>query len=546
MSLFFSFILAMFVTMSLMPLLIRSAARLNLVDIPNHRKVHSGAIPRIGGIAMVAGSVLPMVLWLNADMLLLGLLLGSVVIFVFGFLDDRKNLNYRIKFLGQSIGVLVVILVGDVRIDIIPLAGLEPVPSYVSIPVTFIFLIGITNAINLADGLDGLAGGTMLLSFGAIALLGYIEQNYTVVLTAVAVLGSILGFLRFNTHPAEVFMGDGGSQFLGFAVGVCAILLTQHDSALSPALPILLLGLPILDTFMVMAQRVYENRSPFSPDKNHIHHKLLALGFDHYEAVFVIYVMQSLLVINAYYFRYNSDEFLICLYLTLSAFVIAVFRVANLTGWRLRSGGDDDNARPLLAISVGRFNDFQKQGILTEWMSVTAGLIISIYFLVVVLSVPSVLTTDLAVLTVFLVLAAGYLRIYHRQNFAPWTDRAYAYVVCTLIVYLQQKNMRLLDGLYYLTDVFFFVLAVTVAIGFRYAKNKNFKFSTLDFLVLFVAFSVPNLPSVNAESELSGAIVKLIVLFYATELIMCSVKIVNWVRYVSLTTLGLLVIKAII
>ena len=199
-----------------------------------------------------------------------------------------------------------------------------------------------------------------------------------------------------------------------------------------------------------------------------------------------------------------------------------------------------------MAISVGRFNDFQKQGILTEWMSVTAGLIISIYFLVVVLSVPSVLTTDLAVLTVFLVLAAGYLRIYHRQNFAPWTDRAYAYVVCTLIVYLQQKNMRLLDGLYYLTDVFFFVLAVTVAIGFRYAKNKNFKFSTLDFLVLFVAFSVPNLPSVNAESELSGAIVKLIVLFYATELIMCSVKIVNWVRYVSLTTLGLLVIKAII
>jgi UDP-GlcNAc:undecaprenyl-phosphate GlcNAc-1-phosphate transferase len=116
-------------------------------------------------------------------------------------------------------------------------------------------------------------------------------------LAATAVIGSIVGFLRFNTYPAQIFMGDGGSQFLGFSAGVLVVMLTQEsNTALSPALPLLILGLPIVDTAMVMSQRLYERRSPFLPDRNHIHHKLLGLGFHHYEAVFLICVLQTLLV----------------------------------------------------------------------------------------------------------------------------------------------------------------------------------------------------------------------------------------------------------
>ena len=154
-------------------------------------------------------------------------------------------------------------------------------------------LVGITNAINLSDGLDGLAGGVTFLSLAAIAVLTYIAVDAGFMLLAtMSIMGSILGFLRFNTFPARIFMGDGGSQFLGFSAGVLAILLTQSsNTALSPALPLLILGLPILDTLMVMGERIYEGRSPFVADRKHIHHRLLALGFHHYEAVVTIYAL---------------------------------------------------------------------------------------------------------------------------------------------------------------------------------------------------------------------------------------------------------------
>ena len=211
---------------------------------------------------------------------MVGFLCGIAVILLFGVWDDIRGLDYRLKFLGQITAVLIVVLYGGVVIRFVPLSGLEPLPDYVAIPFTVFALIGITNAVNLADGLDGLAGGITLLSLGMIGILAYPTGDTNVPLAAIAVIGSIVGFLRFNTYPARIFMGDGGSQFLGFSAGVLVVMLTQEsNTALSPALTLMILGLPILDTGMVMAQRLHEGRSPFLPDKNHIHHKLLALGF---------------------------------------------------------------------------------------------------------------------------------------------------------------------------------------------------------------------------------------------------------------------------
>jgi UDP-N-acetylmuramyl pentapeptide phosphotransferase/UDP-N-acetylglucosamine-1-phosphate transferase len=332
----FAFVVSLAVTMVLIPPLMRAAGRLRAVDLPNERKVHSSAIPRVGGIAMVAGAVLPILLWVPMQQQTVALLFGMAVILLFGFWDDRVDLDYRWKLAGQLLAALLVVVGGHVTIERIPFFDGQDVPAYASIPLTVVVIVGVTNAINLADGLDGLAGGTTLLSLVVIALLAHMAGGQDVVMISVAVIGATLGFLRFNTYPARVFMGDTGSQFLGFSAGVLAIVLTQRTNlALSAGLPFLLLGLAILDTLTVMFQRIYEGRSPFSPDKNHIHHRLLALGFDHYEAVVLIYLAKAGLVSAAYLLRYESDALVVGSYLVFCVAVLGLFRIVSVTGWRL-------------------------------------------------------------------------------------------------------------------------------------------------------------------------------------------------------------------
>src|SRR5262249_29281688 len=161
---------------------------------------------------------------------------------------------YRVKFLGQLLAVALCMWLGGIRIDTFTF-GAETIvlPPLLSGSITFLFLVGVTNAVNLSDGLDGLAGGIALLCFCALALLAAASHNNTVMALALIEAGAILGFLRFNTHPARVFMGDGGSQVLGFTIGVLAILVTQSESSVvSAVLPLLLVGMPIIDTLAVM------------------------------------------------------------------------------------------------------------------------------------------------------------------------------------------------------------------------------------------------------------------------------------------------------
>jgi UDP-GlcNAc:undecaprenyl-phosphate GlcNAc-1-phosphate transferase len=225
---FISFIAAMIITMLLIPPLMRTARYFDVVDNPGPRKVHQSVIPRIGGIAMVIGACLPIMLWTEASGDIVGYVAGVCVILIFGVLDDRYDLNYKIKFAGQVIAIVLVLLSNDIVISKIPFFNELSLHYIISIPITVISLLGITNAINLTDGLDGLAGGTALLSLGLITVLAYQDNNIHIVLICLAILGSILGFLRFNTYPADVFMGDAGSQFLGFSLGVLSLLLTQQ------------------------------------------------------------------------------------------------------------------------------------------------------------------------------------------------------------------------------------------------------------------------------------------------------------------------------
>ncbi len=212
----------------MIPVFSRAALRFNVgLDMPGARKVHREPIPRVGGIAITLGVFMSTVLWLPQSPFSRAYAIGAAVIVLFGMLDDFKGLGFKVKFLAQIAAAVVVVVYGDVRIR--SLGTLLPdgllLPDVIGIPLTVVAIVGVTNAVNLSDGLDGLAGGICLLSFCCLGYLAYIGEEMTLCLLGLALIGSIMGFLRYNTHPAELFLGDTGSQFLGFSAIVVSLAL---------------------------------------------------------------------------------------------------------------------------------------------------------------------------------------------------------------------------------------------------------------------------------------------------------------------------------
>lgn len=215
--------ISMFVTMALIPILRAGAVKLGGgLDVPDERKVHVKPVPKVGGIAMAVGALVPVMVMAESGRFINSVLVGAWVVVAFGVVDDLKNLGWRSKFAGQLIAALVVIFYGDLKMC--SLGACLPdglmLPNYLAVPLTLLVIVGVTNAINLSDGLDGLAGGMSLLIFICIGWLAYrgagVPDHMLVMVLCAAVIGAIFGFLRFNTYPATVFMGDAGSQLLGF------------------------------------------------------------------------------------------------------------------------------------------------------------------------------------------------------------------------------------------------------------------------------------------------------------------------------------------
>ena len=337
MLLFSTLLFSLFITMALIPIFRRYAVQLNCVDVPCERKVHECPMPKVGGLAMAVGTLVPLLVWASGNQRAIAFLVGSAIIVIFGFLDDVRDLSWWAKFCAQIVAALVIIFVGHVKISC--LGSLCPdgllLPDWVAVPLTIVVIVGVTNAVNLADGLDGLAGGIMLLSFLCIGFLGYQGQNQMVTLVAVAVGGALLGFLPYNTHPATVFMGDTGSQLLGFLAGTLAVTLSQGQITCSPVFPLFMVGLPILDTTMVMIGRIARGRSPFHADKNHMHHRLLRMNFFHSEAVLILCVLQGALVTTGYILRFYSDWLLLGFYIAFATALLSIFIIANKKGWQL-------------------------------------------------------------------------------------------------------------------------------------------------------------------------------------------------------------------
>lgn len=517
--------------MSLIPPIMKWADKIGAIDLPDARKVHSEAIPRVGGIAMVLGSVIAIVLLAELSQQVIAILLGFVVIWGFGLWDDRCELNYKTKFLGQLLAVVVVVTWGDVVVRTFPFID-GHLPDYIAIPFTIFALVGITNAINLSDGLDGLAGGTSLITISMVALLAYDAGGSDVVLIAMAVAGSILGFLRHNTHPARLFMGDTGSQFLGFSLGVLVIVLSQSvNSAMSPLIPLMLLGLPILDTFAVMGQRLYEKRSPFSPDKNHIHHKLLAIGLDQYEAVFIIYLLQSSFVALAYFMLYESDVLLSLIYLVISALVLGVFQLATVSSWQLNRQQLYNDSRLKQLIKYLR-----KTGLLVAVPTYALITLVPVLLILPIVFTQQV-TSDMAILALILLLVL-LASIVSRSTHTMLLEKAVVYVVAVISVYhltYISESSSVLSAMNWL----YLLLFVSFVLRVRFSHEKTFQVTPLDYLVIILIILVPHLPEMHIENEFIGEMaIKLVVLFYACEAVMgLSASKWNLMRIGAISTL---------
>jgi UDP-GlcNAc:undecaprenyl-phosphate GlcNAc-1-phosphate transferase len=512
--LFLAFVVALCVTAALIPLLARWAPAIGLTDRPGPRKVHSTPVPRVGGLAMAVGLFIATLLTVELIPSVRGLLVGLLILLLFGLWDDRVTLGYRVKFAGQVMAIGACMMVGGIHVGSITFGIIDAVPSSVATLITFVFLIGITNAINLADGLDGLAGGMVLLCLCAIALFSVASGNTTVTAIALIEAGAVLGFLRFNTHPARVFMGDSGSQMLGFSVGALALLATQGETcALSAALPLLLLGLPIMDTLSVMLTRIRAGRSPFAADSNHLHHRLLALGFAHHEAVLLIYLLQVGLVLLAYFLRFELDSEIVLAFCVFAGGVLGVLHWATRSGWRLSQNPPQTGFRSY-------FNGFRSAGRIPVFALGVMSTCLAVYALTVIVSSGHV-GMDLGLLCFAMLVVLLLLSSWRAERSLQWFERAAAYMSVVLLVYLDQTIPHKPPFLTTLSWTFIGITGAAALVRFCLSPARRFELTTLDLIVIFIALVLPNLPgSVVLPPDLPGGIAKAVILLYVVEMLL--------------------------
>jgi UDP-GlcNAc:undecaprenyl-phosphate GlcNAc-1-phosphate transferase len=336
-SVFAAFLLSLGVSALLTPLVRRLAFRVGAMDAGGGRKVHVGFVPRMGGIAIVVGFLAPLTpllfldaginaLFLADERKVVGLFLGSIAIAALGLLDDLRGADARKKFVVQF-GVAALVWAAGFRIEIITNPFGDAVDlGILALPVTLLWIAGVINALNLIDGLDGLAGGVALFVLSTLFALGYLQDRVLVCLLCAALGGAVVGFLFYNFNPATIFMGDTGSLFLGFVVSLMSILGSQKSStAVAVAIPLLALGLPLADTALAMFRRALRGRSMFSADREHIHHKLLDLGMTHRQAVLVLYGASLVLAFAAFSLVFLSSLEATALLTVMAAAAVVLF-----------------------------------------------------------------------------------------------------------------------------------------------------------------------------------------------------------------------------
>ena len=292
------FIVATLISLGATPIVRQLAFKIGAVDVPkDDRRVHKKAMPLMGGLAIFAAVIISVLIFLPLDKTTFSILLGGTLIVISGIVDDLKDMSPKVKLLFQILAG-VVLIIGGVKVDFItnPFNGESTLLylRWLSVPITLFWIVGITNTVNLIDGLDGLAAGVAMISSISLMLVaskfGYTEIT---ILSAI-VAGACLGFLPFNFNPAKIFMGDTGALFLGFMLAAISIEgVMKSVATIAVIVPILILGVPIFDTTFAIFRRLLNGQSIMAADKGHLHHRLLNKGFTQRKTVLILYDISS-------------------------------------------------------------------------------------------------------------------------------------------------------------------------------------------------------------------------------------------------------------
>jgi UDP-GlcNAc:undecaprenyl-phosphate GlcNAc-1-phosphate transferase len=533
------------ISLAVVPLMVHLAPRLGMMDLPNSRKVHLNPIPRVGGVGIVAGSIITILIWAPKNELLISYVLGSLILLLFGIWDDRRDLGPNTKFLGQFIAAMLAILFGNLYVTSFPFMS-QPLPEFLGGVFTLFSMIGVINAVNTSDGLDGLAGGLSILSFAVVVLLAYfVDVSNIILIIAIAAIGGTFGFLRYNTHPATVFMGDGGSQFLGYNLAFMVIVLTQKvDVTLSPIIVLFILGLPVVDIVYVMIHRARAHLPLFRATNDHLHHRLLRLNFIHKETVIIIYSLQFAFVLIGIYFRYGNEWLITVLYLGLCSAIYAIVYLAENKGWRAHQNQNQMldrleknikviGTRKLLIIMPRRFLEF----------------IIPIYLITVSLwvnEVPKDFGMVAAILTVFVIPIFVFIK-------QPSTTlrRILIYTTAAFVVFLSYKD-RFSWGDWVLKSeiIFFSLVTLAIAVAIRFApgrRKEEFRTTAMDYLLVLVIISGVLISQIGLISvDASVFLVQLVIILYACEFLFVERRErVNWLSPSLLPTLAIITLRGL-
>ena len=323
-----AFAVSLLVAYVMTPPVKRFAEKVGAIDVPkDNRRVHDHPIPRMGGLAIFIGFVLSLIFFVPMSTKVTGILVGSVIIAVMGGVDDIVSLNPWVKLAGQIVAALVAIRCGLV-FDVISNPNIFAEETYIeigwlSIPLTMLWIVGCTNAVNLIDGLDGLAVGVSAISSLTMLIVSLFVSEPVVSIILAALTGACLGFMPYNLNPAKIFMGDVGSQLLGFVLSTASIMgLFKLHAIITFFVPLLALALPLADTIFAFFRRILHGQSPFKADKGHFHHRLLAMGLNQKQVVAVLYGISAVLGLLAVLMAGDSMAVkIICL---VAAFIISL------------------------------------------------------------------------------------------------------------------------------------------------------------------------------------------------------------------------------
>ena len=483
---FLSLMSAALLTLLLMPLVMRLAHKVGAVDQPNERKVHQQVTPRMGGLGfLLTLLILPLTL-LPLDSTMIGFLGGLIIIGATGIADDLYEISPRWKFLGIIIGsALFLILSGSEVTHMGNLFGLGEIElEWLALPITLFFMVGVINALNLSDGLDGLAAGIALISALFMIALAHLSHNTTALTLAIMLCGALIGFLYFNSHPARVFMGDTGSLILGFVLTAIALLLINGKGDEVPPINItFLFGLPMLDAVYVMTRRAVRGIGPFTPDKTHFHHRLLNAGVTHAGTVSIIYGWVFAYGVVALLITDMADwgQFLILFALTLAAYLMLTLldRIDMTSITNHNSDTAETHSHPL----------FYR---LTQWLGKSIPLVT---WLLPLSLIPPVLTIEtessellaqLVALILFMVLILYPWRSSHDSSWAEGLIYLQVFALVLVVDHATSESMR--DYLGVITVI----LAIWVVLKLWFKRHTRIFLTTgLESLLLLFSWVAP-------------------------------------------------------